>query len=446
MRDEERIARELQDRLGPDARLVGKGVHWGVEIEHGPRACKVACFWLGETSGLVLGMNPGNAREGMRPTHSARHGVQYLVRFHDAERRIAGGRTQEIDAVVGAVRAWLDGKSIAEIEQVSPFVDKTRRRMRELLAVVEPTCGDVARCEIDLHVSFELWAYGRGRSCQLHVGDENAVSASFRLGPAQVGFGDVTADPARPISRWLHGATLAELQAMGVGIEAHADLLERGEAARWHWMHLRERINDPRDVLRDSRQLIERLADRELPTRFFSFSSMTRFCFSASSHYPWVDPELPVIEPPYGEQAYIVEIGATRTECDVDQAIEVIEGALSAYPVSPFFGSATYRTVGPLDAQLAKAGSPLRAELRQHSHWFNAAVVSGDRYCTVADDLRSAALHGTGDAVVRLSFSQPADTVAAVRHWLEDRWSIDAVQLLPSVVKVLDSSLLFDPD
>ena len=164
MTDEERIARELQKRIGPGARLVGEGVHWGVEIGRAHRACKIACFWYGEASGLMLGMNPSNARAALRPTHSARKGAEYLVRFHDAERRIAGGRTQDLDAVVGAVRAWLDGTSIADVEQASPFVDRKRRRMRELLAMIEPTCGDVARCEIDRNIAFELWAYGRGRS------------------------------------------------------------------------------------------------------------------------------------------------------------------------------------------------------------------------------------------------------------------------------------------
>jgi hypothetical protein len=175
------------------------------------------------------------------------------------------------------------------------------------------------------------------------------VSASFWLGPAQVAFGDVTGDPATPISHWLHGATLAELADLGVACEAHAELLERGEAARWHWLHVRERIEDPGDVLAGSRPLLRRLADRELPTRFFSYSSLARFCFSASSHFPWVDEGLPVICPPDEGRGYLVEIGSARTECNVDEAVELIEDVLAAYPLEPFFGSAAYRMVGALD-------------------------------------------------------------------------------------------------
>jgi hypothetical protein len=210
-------------------------------------------------------------------------------------------------------------------------------------------------------------------------------------------------------------------------------------------MHVRERIKDRSDVLEDSRRLIERLADRELPTRFFSFSSMNRFCFSASSHYPWVNEQLPIIYPPSETRGYIVEIGGTRTEGSVDEAIDVIERALATYPVAPFFGSAAYRTIGPLDAELAKVGSLMRAELRQRSQWFDAAVVSGDRYCTVQDDLCGVTFHGEGDTSWRASFPRPSDSIAAVRHWLEDRWSTEDVRSLPSVVNA-STDVMFDPD
>lgn len=448
MLDRERIAHELEERLGRDARVVGKGVHQSVEVGGGPRACKIACFWYEDPPlGLALGMNPSNAREGLRPTGSHhRIGAEYLVRFHDAERRVAGGRTQDIAAVIASVHAWLDGASIEEVERASPFVDETRRRMRAVLARIEPACRDVARCEIDRNVGFELWAYGRGRSCQLHPGEDDAVAVSFRLGPAQVAFADAMTDPVTPVSRWLHGATLAELEGLGARIEAHAALLERGDAARWHWLHLRERIQGTGDVLEGSRPLIERLAERPLPTRFFSFSSMTRLCFSASSHYPWVDQGLPVVSPPHGQQGYVVQVDATRTECGIDEAIEVIERALAAYPVAPFFGSAADRTVVALEAELVKAGAPLHAEIRQHSGWFAAAVVQGDRYCTVDDDLRGAAFHDDGERALRASFAAPAETIAAIRHWLEDRYTIEDVEALPSVVKVFRARLTFDPD
>jgi len=106
------------------------------------------------------------------------------------------------------------------------------------------------------------------------------------LGPAHVASGDVTADPAAAVSQWLHGATLADLKTDGVVIENHAELFERGEAARWHWILVRDRLGDPDDTLAASRPLLERLLERELPTRFFSFTSHYQLCFAASSHYP----------------------------------------------------------------------------------------------------------------------------------------------------------------
>jgi hypothetical protein len=443
--DEERIAHELQSRLGRDAQVVGKGVHWGVKVARAARHCEISCFWYGEIAGLVLGMNPRNARIAQRPTYRARRGAEYLVRFHEAEQRIAGGRTQDIRASIGAVREWLEGKSIADVAQAWPFVDATRRRMHELLAIVAPSCRSVARCEIDRKSGYELWIYGRGRSCQLHP-LEDRVSASFLLGPAQVAFGDVTADPATPISRWVHGATLGELTTLGITSEPYADLLESGEAARWHWRHVGERIEDSDDVLADSRPLLERLAERELPKRFFSYSSVNRFCFSASSHFPWVAKGLPVINPPEETRGYIIDVGTSRTECNVERGIEVIEHALAGYSIAPFFGSAPYLTIEPLDAELARAGSALRAELRQRRQWFEAAVVSGDRYCEVYGDLRSAVFHGTGEEALGASFRGASDTVAAIRKWLEDHWSVDELRRLPSTSEFSVESHFRDPD
>src|SRR5262249_12267765 len=66
----------------------------------------------------------------------------------------------------------------------------------------------------------------------------------------------------------------------------------------------------------------------------------------------------------------------------------------------------------------------------------SAAGVSGDRCCRVNDDLCSATFQGTSEATLRASFRHPRDTIAAIRHWLEDRSSIDALRLLPSIVEV----------
>src|SRR6185503_4316445 len=98
MRDEERLARALHARL-PESRLKGEGVHWEVQAEAGARRCEINCFWYGEMAGLMLGMNPRNARVSGGPQYRARSGAEYLVTFYAGDERIAGGRTpSETDA------------------------------------------------------------------------------------------------------------------------------------------------------------------------------------------------------------------------------------------------------------------------------------------------------------------------------------------------------------
>src|SRR5207249_36169 len=94
-------------------------------------------------------------------------------------------------------------------------------------------------------------------------------------------------------------------RAPGVELERHAEVLEQ-DPARWHWLHVRDRIADPDDVLASLHDLIEKLGASPLATTFYSYSSLNRFCFSASSHYPWVGERLPVVAPA-GDGVYMVD-------------------------------------------------------------------------------------------------------------------------------------------
>lgn len=69
-----------------------------------------------------------------------------------------------------------------------------------------------------------------------------------------------------------------------------------------------------------------------------------------------------------------------------------------------------------------------------------------ERHCTVSDGLRSAVFHEDGEQSLRASFGRASDTVDAIRKWLEDRWSIDELRLLPSASDVSIDSHGFDPD
>lgn len=217
----------------------------------------------------------------------------------------------------------------------------------------------------------------------------------------------------------MRGATLLEMVEAGAGLESHAQLLEAGEAARWHWEHTRERIENDGDVLVGSRPLLRRLAQSDIATQFFSYSSLNRFCFSASSHYPWVDDGLPVIYPPPVGRGYFIEIGPTRRECTIDEAVELVEETLRASPVRPFFGSATDLVVEPVNAELERQGSSLRAGLAQHGQWYRAEVSAGGRRCVIAEDPWTVTFAEAKAAERRDRFETIAEVVTAIVGWLD---------------------------
>jgi hypothetical protein len=427
MRDEERIARLLAEALtarctDSEITVAGGGVHWNVQARRGARSCAVNCFWYDAAiHGLMLGMNPSNARTALRPAIKPHHGAEYRVTFVDGEgRNVADGRAREEEAAIASIDAWLSGVELAEIEQRWPYVDEEPRRYRAVLALLEPRCRDVARCVLETSPVNELWVYGHGRSCQVYVNGDG-VGVSFRLGHVQVAFVSPTNDVAGMVDRWMRGAKLLDMVEAGAVLESHAELLEAGEAARWHWEHTCERIEDDGDVLVDSRPLLRRLAQSDVATQFFSFSSLNRFCFSASSHYPWVADGLPVIYPPYENRGYCVEIGRARTECTIDEAVELVENTLRAYPVRPFFGSATGLVVEPVNAELERQGSALRADIAQHGQWYRAELSAGTRRCTIAKDRWTVTFAETDAADRHESFKTVAAAVTAILGWLEPR-------------------------
>src|SRR5262249_45463638 len=142
----------------------------------------------------------------------------------------------------------------------------------------------------------ELWVFGDSRSCKLET-DGNAVACSFFFGQAQVAYGPALDDPCEAVAAWLvAGVPVRALvdRVPGVELERRAEVLET-DPARWHWLHVRDRIADPNDVLAPLRDLLEALAMSSIASQFYSYSSISYFSFSASSHYPWVNDGLPVI-------------------------------------------------------------------------------------------------------------------------------------------------------
>lgn len=373
MRDEERVARQVVEQLraiGIEAVAKGEGVHWRVTAEVEGRSIVAHCFWYERAiRGLMLGMNPGNNRSSLRTPIESYEGLELAVDFVD-DRVVANGRTRTVESFLVAVRHWLGGSKIEGLVAAAPFVDARKRASRAIAAHLDRELGDRVTWHLGSEPMYELWIYGGGgaRACRVM---DNAIS--FFTGQVQVAFGMEIADIRAAIAAWLvELAALDSLAARGATIERHAEVLE-SDPARWHWLHVRDRIADPDDALAELAPLIWRLADSPIASRFYTFSSLNRLCFSASSHYPWVG-EYPIVSP--ARDAIFVD--RTRTT-DLSQAVALVEAALAASPITPFFGAAAdYELPGVIEA-FARANSHLVPKLIRRQQWTDVGVVRGTR-------------------------------------------------------------------
>lgn len=438
MTDQERLAHQLAALLraqGLDHTTTGGGVHWRVDLDGRDRAMRVHCFWYGASHGLLLGMNPANARARPQRPGAARTGPEFAVTLTEGASTVAEGRTGDADEVVTCARAWLAGSSREALAVAAPFVDRQGRLMRAVADRLDDRLG----WELAGDPSYELWVQGDGRSCELRLNGEG-VSCQFRVGQASVAFASVVDDPAAATSAWLlEGVALAVLpsRVAGASLEPHSAFLE-SDPARWHWAHMRERIADPDDVLAALRPLHERLAASAIATRFFSYSSLNRLCFSASSHYPWVDPGLPPIAPTEDGR-----YGLGRETLQLDDALSFIERTLAAFPIPPFFGSAYHLEHRVLRARLKALGSPLEPLLAPRGAWFDVVVpgLASARRCRVSprDDWTGQLRERTdlelidGASVASATWPSWDTAVAALRRFCEEDAPIDEVLRAPGV-------------
>jgi hypothetical protein len=395
----------------------------------------------------MIGINPANSRTLPAPPPKPHVGPEYLVVLREGDQRIAGGRSRIADDVIACGRAWLErGLSLEAIERELPFVDARRRRLRELQRHIEG-CD---RIEIEHEIGYELWAYGSGRSCELRCGADltDNVTIACYLGQARVARAEMNREVRPVVEAWLvEGCTLADLVARfpNAGPEPHAEALERGEASAWHWLHVQNRLSDSGDALVPLKPLIERLLKRPAVTQFFSFSSLFSLCFSASSHYPWVNSGLPAVWPTERDGTVVVEIAGVRTLCAIEDAVELIESALVAYPTRPFVGSAAMLLVAPLAAELVALGSSLEPKLVQQRQWYRVVVEAGERWCHVSDGGQTVELADSRES----AFADPtslASAAAVIRRWLEQGAGLDELASDPGVRKLSRVTGSFDPD
>lgn len=427
MRENEAAAHALVARLssvGVNARVTGAGANCQVEVAQvASRSLRVHCFWYERgIAGLLLGMNPANSRSRLRSSRVPYEGPEYLVILHGDGVRIADGRTRVAADVVTCARGWIAGVELDQLVSDVPFIDEKARAMRALAERLDPQL----RKEIGEEPVYALWVYGDDRSCEIVEGDGGTVACSFRLGQAQVAHAAQVRDLPAAVTAWLGARVPIPLLATripDVELERHADVLE-SDAARWHWLHVRDRLADPDDILAPLRVLIQALATSPIATRFYTFSSMDRLCFSASSHFPWIDDGLPVVAPTR-DGAYLVD----STRCDLARAVELIETTLETYPVRPFFGSAPHHELPLLSECLSRQGSALRPQLVQHGAWYELVVANAGRHCRVSDQ---SVVFTEAATQLYTRWLTLDDAVRAIRLFLEDRVPFEEIAADPS--------------
>lgn len=373
MRENEAAAHRLAADLHAAelaCRVDGGGVHWNVELEPvNNRSVHVACFWYEKAHhALMLGMNPGNRRSALRKEQAPREGAEFYVVLRTSGERVANGRTPDAVQVVTCARAWLSGNSLNELYGLTPFVDARRRAMQSLGAQLDPRI----QWKIGDDPGFELWAHEGGRSCCVR-----SDSCSFLVGQVQVAFKeDLDGVPSMMASWLLERVALPELRNQGALIERHAEVLEV-DPAKWHWLHMRDRIADPEDVLAGVAPVVRRLADSPIASRFYTFSSLNRLCFSASSHYPWTG-SYPVVAPA-ADGRYWVD----QEQHSLEETVALVESALAASPFEPFFGSADELAFRLATECLSRRASSVRAELIRSDQWSEVWLRSARGQCRV---------------------------------------------------------------
>ncbi len=353
MRDEERVAHDVASELravGIDAIAKGEGVHWRVTAgDADTRSIVARCLWHEDDTGLELSVD-----------------------FIDDRVTAAHGRTRSVEPFLVAVRHWIGGSKLDELVVVAPFVDARKRAARAIAAFVERELDRVT-WHLGPEPMYELWIYAEGmRACRV-LGSE----VTFFVGQVQVASGLELSDVRGAISAWVYeAAPVAALAARGVTLERHAEVLEE-DPARWHWLCVVDRIADPEDVLVPLAPLIALLAKSPIVTRFYTYSSLHRLRFSASSHFPWVG-DYPIVTPTDGGAILVGDEPAI----DLAHAVAKIEAALSASPITPFFGCAADHELPVLAAAFQRAGSHHTPRLLRRQQWTDLGVVHGTRRCT----------------------------------------------------------------
>jgi hypothetical protein len=332
------------------------------------------------------------------------------------------------------MKAWLvDERAIEQLHLQFPFLDSTWRALSRLAGEIEQALrGTAVRVVIERDLGYELWAYGDGRSCRIDA-DADRCAAAFLVDLSQAAHAELPpAALASAVAAWTEArASLAELTrayAQTV-VEPHAESLASGDVARWHWQHVLDRARRPDSTLAPFLPLVERILETPSIASFFSFTSLIRLCFSSSSNYPFVTDALPVVWPAR-QGGYVVEHEGAAHHVGADEAIPLLEAALDRAPHRPFVGSRQNLVVQAANAELARRGRELRAELRQRRQWYRAIVERGRRWCMIdgEDDWSAAFYEEPIGLVARATHDDRAIIIDAVCRWVDDGAALEEIK------------------
>lgn len=407
MRDHQRcaeaLASALQRRMGSAPVVEGMGVHWHVDVEAGWRRCRIHCFLYDDDDpfrrpldgSIILGPR-GNAhqskvRVGQRPKWTG--GAEYKMYFRTNDVTAASCRVRSVEQVLDSVERWLAGTTVPGMYAEFDFVDRELRRRQQIRAAVgvelvalgsalEPveSDSDVGGSEFG-----ELWVYGGDRSCRIEPGATGLEGALLlhRTQLARVAGLDAK-ELAQTITAWIdhEQSTAAMTTAAGDWDVAYrADLFERGHYARWHWLQVMAAADDP--VLTHYAPLLDMITRNDIVSRFFSFTSLDRLCFSRCLLYPFDTDQMPMLAPADSGRFWYADVGgyfsdeqSVPVNVDAAAALRRLEDALRADRGRVHPGNRDDALVDEMNAAFERIGSQLRALKRQDRQWLRVTVTS----------------------------------------------------------------------
>lgn len=434
MRENEQYAHDLasavQQRLGVRPAVEGAGVHWHVDVGDGSRRCRVHCLHY-EDSNPFEGPSDGTVTLGLRGNaHLSKvqvgerskwiAGAEYLVEFCEGEKEVAICRVRSPADVLDSTERWLAGVTLLDIHAAFDFVDRRTRQRRQIseeVATELAALGSVLKLSDSTGLGGsehgELWVYGGERSCRIAPGADGLEAAFLlhRTQLARVG-GLRPNELVRVLAGWIEDQRSTETMSAGPGrweVVERADLFEQGRYADWHWVQVVAQSRHDR-VLSSFAPLLPLIVRSEVVSRFFSFTSLNRLCFSRCLLYPFDTERMPLLAPAEGDAFWVADVGgywdedqSEPTRMDAPSALRRLEDVLVRDDGAVHPGNRDDAMVDCVNATFRSAGSTLTAEKVQDCQWLRVVVSAADgRTCRLSSERR---------AEVRLTFTEEANPV-----------------------------------